>query len=265
MIEKVYIDGNVVVDHGMFYTKKLFAQCDDSYKENAHVISPSDGILKITDNYGSIFTEYYVKGNVACCGVEDGNAYAFFQKHEYAYNSYKNNIRLIERIIDEANVPEDLSNLFFQQQFVSVFGALEYFLFYTFMGQVCSNYDIYKKVLSSHLTCLEYSREIKNKLRGEHDLEQELLFIEQTKNVVYHNTNHVSSLFSTAFDIFIDLNILENEIKTRNNIVHRFGLTKKGRETRLIKDNVLSLIAKINTIVENITKEMKEFIERTDE
>lgn len=264
MIEKVYIDGTVVVEHGMFYTKRLFAQCDESYKENAIVISPPNGMLIITDNYGSIFTEYYVKEGVACYGVEDGNAYAFFRNHKHTHNYYKNNIRLIERLIDEVKVPDGLKNIFFQQQFVSVFGALEYFLFDTFMGQVCSNYDIYQKVLSSHLRCLEYSSEITNKLRGEHDLEQELLFIEQTKNVVYHNTKQVSSLYLTAFDIHVGLDILENEVNTRNDIVHRFGHTKKGRETHLSKDNVLSLIAKINTIVEKIAKEMNSYIEQSD-
>lgn len=67
----------------------------------------------------------------------------------------------------------------------------------------------------------------------------------------------VSLLFSTAFDMSVDLNILDNEIKTRNDIVHRFGHTKKGEEICFIKDNVLFLIAKVNNIVEKIAKEMK--------
>ena len=196
MIDKIYIDGTVVVEHGIFYTKNLLAGCNESYKENAIVISPPDEIFKITENYGSIFTEYYIKGDVACYGIDDGNAYAFSREHEYTHNSYKNNIRLIKRLIDEANIPEDLKNIFFQQQFISVFGALEYFLFNTFMGQVCNNYDIYQKVLSSQLDCLEHhNREIRNKLRGEHNLEQELLFIEQTKNIVYHNTKRHYKIF----------------------------------------------------------------------
>lgn len=164
--------------------------------------------------------------------------------------------------MDEIEIPEGLKNIFYQQQFVSVFGALEYFLFDTFMGQVCNNYDSYNKVLSKHFRCLEYGKEITDILRGEHYIKQEKVFIEQTKEIVYHNKTSVSKLFLTAFDISVDLGILEDHINTRNDIVHRFGHTKKGGEVHVTKEKVLSIIAKIDIIVNDVLKNINEFVAR---
>lgn len=259
MTEVVYIDGTVVVENGVFYSKNLVVLAGDEYKQGAKVITPLNSLLTITADYGSIFTNYYLRGGVACRGLDDGNALSFSIEHESTCNSYKDNIRLLANFMDEMEIPEAFKNIYYQQQYVSAFGALEYFLFYTFMGRVCSDYDIYTKVLSSRLSCLEYGREIRNILRGEHNIKQERVFIEQTKEVVYHNTKQVSDLFSTAFGISVDLGVLESNIITRNDIVHRFGHTKKGYEILVIKDDVLSLIDKINIIVEKIMRDLDAF------
>lgn len=260
MNRKVYIDGNVVVEHGIFYSKEITVFADETFKTDAdEVICPPNDVLRIAEDYGSIFTSYYIKGDCACYGYddEDGNALIYYVQHENTYNGYKNNIRLLERMIDEVEVPDGLKNIYYQQQYVSVFGALEYFLFETFMGQVCNNYDIYIKVLSSHLRCLEYNNEIAEILRGEHDLNQEKLFIEQAKAVIYHNSNQVSKLFLKAFDILVDLEVFRNQINERNDIVHRFGHTKKGGEVHITKDKVSSLIAKIDILVKHVANEIK--------
>lgn len=262
MEKKVYIDGNLVVEHGNFYSRDIAACAGEEYKVGAKIITPPNGELRITEDDGSIFTYYYVKGEVCCYGIDDGNVYAFYSDHKITHNSYKNNIRIVERLMDEVEIPEGLKNIFYQQQFTSVFGALEYFLFDTFMWQVCNNYDIYSKVLSAHLRCLEYNNEIKGILRGEHNIKQERVFIEQTKEIVYHNTKKVSDLFSTAFDIPVDLGVLEDHISTRNDIVHRFGHTKKGNEVHVTKEIVLSLIAKIDIIVNDISKNINGFADK---
>lgn len=265
MEDKVYINGNVLVEHGMFYTRDCAILAGEEYKIGAKVISPSNGVLRITEDYGSIFTRYYIKGGCTCLGINDGNSYTFSTEHKITHNIYKNNIRVIERLLDEVEVPENLRNIYYQQQYVSVFGAMEYYLFETFMGQVCNNYDIYVKVLSAHLKCLEYDDIIKKILRSEHNINQEKVFIEQTKNVIYHNNKQVASLYSVAFDISVDLSVLDNYIKTRNDIVHRFGHTKKGNEIRVAKDEVLLLIAKVDILVQKITKEIKEMNEKLPE
>lgn len=254
----VYIDGNVIAEKGIFYTRDIAAGAGEEYKKGAKVITPQDGFLKITEDYGSIFTDYYVKGEVAAGGIGDGDIYGFYHEHESTYQNYKDNILLIKCMMDEIYPSKDLENLFYQQQYVSVFGAMEYFLFDTFMGQVCNNYEIYKKVLSSHLRCLEYNSSVKDIFRGKHTLQQEKTLIEQTKHVIYHNVRQVSDLYQTAFSISVDLNILKDSIEVRNHIVHRFGYTQRGEIVDISKEKVLNLIIEVDTLVNRITREIKE-------
>ena len=262
MNRKVYIDGNLLVKKGIFYAQNIVMGVDEMFKTNVdEIICPPNGLLEITEDYGSIFTVYYIKGGCTFYGGEDGFIYMFETKHEVTCDKYKQNIKLIEKLINEVEVPEDLKNAYYQQQYVSVFGALEYFLFDTFMGQVCSTYDIYIKVLSNHVKYLEYSREIKKILRGKHNLEQEKMFIAQSKEVIYHNTKQVAALFSVAFDMSVNLEILNKQIEVRNDIVHRFGHTKKGDEIHMTKGNVVSLIVKTDILVNDISKRITEFIE----
>lgn len=55
MDEKVYIDGNVVVERGVFYSKDIAVLAGDEYRKDAKVITPPNGLFTITEDYGSIF------------------------------------------------------------------------------------------------------------------------------------------------------------------------------------------------------------------
>ena len=59
----------------------------------------------------------------------------------------------------------------------------------------------------------------------------------------------------------VNLEILNKQIEVRNDIVHRFGHTKKGDEIHMTKGNVVSLIVKTDILVNDISKRITEFIE----
>lgn len=63
----------------------------------------------------------------------------------------------------------------------------------------------------------------------------------------------VKDIFFYAFDINVDLGVLESEINMRNDITHRMGYTAKGKLVVITDSDVLALIGKIDKIVESLT------------
>lgn len=260
MDKDIYIDGNLLVEKGMLYVKEIVAFASRPCSEKVEIISPPSGQFTISEDSGSIFTTYYVSGEVSCYGCYDGGICFFHKSFTDTCNRYLNNIKQIEGMMNTVEPPNDLMNLFYQQQFVSVFGIFEYFLFDTFMGQVCNNFDIYQKVLSSHLKSIEYNSYIKNILRGKHTLIQERTFIEQAEHILYHRTDDVSELFLKAFGISIDLSFLNDYLPVRHNIVHRFGYTVNSELVLMPKEQVLYFIKGVNELVSEITVKMRKIV-----
>ena len=65
LIEKVYIDANVLVKGGFFLAKNIIMYASDEYKENASIVEATDkdnNIFEVTDFYGSPYVEYYISG-----------------------------------------------------------------------------------------------------------------------------------------------------------------------------------------------------------
>lgn len=256
MKDKIFINGNVLVKNGVFYAGNcvvMYASEDE--KKDAKVIEVPSGTLEVEGDYGSIFNDYYIRGRLTIQGESDVEF--IFEDQDRTYSIYKDCIQKVERLIDESEIPESLISLFYQQQFSSVFGALELFLFNTFMRQVCNNYSAYNDVISANLRCFERCNEDKRIAKGENCLEKEKWFIEKTQNVVYHNVKQVKDIFHRAFNINVELDLLEDEINMRNDITHRMGYTVKGKPIVITDSDVLALIGKIDIIVENLNLEIK--------
>ena len=265
MKNKIFIDGNVLVKNGAFFAGNCIVMyASENEKKNDKIIEVPSGILEVEGDYGSIFNDYYIRGGLT---FDNGADVEFiFDDQERTYSIYKDCINKIERLIDESSIPDSLRSLFYQQQFSSAFSALELFLFNTFMRQVCSNYNSYNKVIRAHLRCFERCKEDIEIAKSEECLKKEKWFIEKTQNIVYHNIKQVKDIFFNAFDINVDLGILEDEINMRNDITHRMGYTVKGKAIVITDSDVLALIGKIDKIVESLTLEIYKYsVERGSE
>ena len=126
------------------------------------------------------------------------------------------------------------------------------------MWEVCQCYESYQKVLP---ILVNYVRDKAKKLilNGEHNILQEITFVEQVKYVTYHNATLVGKIYKAAFDMDVDLNIIEDELKIRHDIVHRAGYTKEDRLIQITKDDVMALKDKIDYLVDNIILKIEEF------
>lgn len=259
MNKSVYIDGNLLVKSGIFHSLNFIMYSDEKYRDFCDDIIPCDenGLYKVTEDSGSMFTTYYVKGGITMCGNNESNILCFKKEHGQTYSKYNEIRSKILQLVEGAVIPKDCENYFYQQQYISLFANLEYFLYGTFIWKTCQCYESYDKVLKAHLSFLEY-KEAKHILRGEHCILQEKTFVEQAKLAVYHNTNQVSKLYENAFGITIDLDSFEKERDIRNDIVHRAGYAKSGFLVLISKEEILALNDRIDKLVEEIILKIKQ-------
>lgn len=192
---------------------------------------------------------------------ENGSTIIIFKdEHKNTYSKFKQIQEQILLLLETAIIPNECQNYFYQQQYISLYANLEYFLYNTFMWETCQCYESYKKILP---ILTKYSRDSQNKsiLKGEHSILQEMKFVEQVKHIVYHNASKVKEIYKTAFNIDVNLNILSKELDIRHDIVHRAGYTKDGNFIKMTKEEVITLKDQIESIVESIALEIAKFNE----
>ena len=127
MGKKVYIDGNFLLKSGVFYGLDFCMYADESFKDatDEHLNSNEDGIYEVTEDGGSMFDTYFVKGGITMYG-ENGSTIIFFKnEHEHTYAKYKKIKEQITQLLEEAIVPQNCKNYFYQQQYISLFSNLE--------------------------------------------------------------------------------------------------------------------------------------------
>ena len=159
---------------GVFYGLHFCCYADESFKNVANecIIPNENGIYEVAEDSGSMFNTYYVKGGITMFGGNGSSIVYFKNEHERTYTKYKDIQNKIIKLLEEAVIPGECRNYFYQQQYISLFSNLEYFLYGTFMWETCQCYESYQRVLNAHLSFLEY-KEAKAILRGEHCILQE--------------------------------------------------------------------------------------------
>ena len=87
MGKKIYIDGNFLLKSGVFFGLDFWMYVDDKFKETADEIidCSKDEIYEVTEDGGSMFNTYYVKGGITMYG-ENGSGIIFFKnEHDRTY------------------------------------------------------------------------------------------------------------------------------------------------------------------------------------
>lgn len=255
MGKSVFVDGTVLATQGNLYTRNIFAGCE-GVPFDCEYIKPEGEIWEVTEDTGSIFDTYYVRGDVVATGsIEAGDIYAFKNIYEFTVRDYREDCRRLKAIM-ELDIPHDKQNLFYQQQFASSFSLLENFLCCTFFRETCDREDAYHRVWNARLLDRHIKKECREVANGPDCLKKELLYIDAVNQVMYHNAGRVRELFREAFHIDVDLTSLETGLAKRHDIVHRFGHDKMGGKVMVTKEDVLSLLTEIDSIVEKTAEQI---------
>ena len=259
MGKNIYIDGAIFASTGDLYSYNIVSG-GTPHPDDAEIIAPPNGVLEITEDTGSIFNTYYVREWVTAGGIlglSKGAVCAFANIYEFTIRDYDAGLRLIQSMLDR--VPEDSrQNLYLQQQYASVFSLMEKFLSFTFVRQTCDNEDSYRRVLASGFLQRRFGQ-YQAVLNGPDCLEKELKYIELANTIVYHNQKAVRTLFNEAFGFDVDLKPLEEELKKRNDMMHRFGHTKTGAEVVVRLDEISNLLQTVDSIVRKTCKQILSF------
>lgn len=258
MGKHIYIDGDLAVTTGDLYTRNI-SSGGTWHPDDSVIITPQNGRMEITEDTGSIFDSYYVSGSVACggiLGVSKGAIVAFGDIYDFTVQDYEAGLFQIERML-ELNIPKAQQSFFYQQQYASVFSLLEWFLTCTFVRQTCDREDSYQRVLASGELQKWSTKKMKSVLNGSDCLQKELFYIEAANRVIYHNANRVGALFKAAFDIDVDLSVLDMQLEVRNHIAHRFGHTKDGVSVSISESSVRVLINSVDKIVKTTIEQIR--------
>lgn len=251
MGKHIFVKGGLFASTGNLYTRDIAAG-SSWYPADAEIITPEGGVWEIKENTGSIFDSYYVGGFVSAGGTEVGEIKAYADIYQFTVKQYEKGLCLIRKMLE--NVPAgECGYLYCQQQYASVFSLMEQFLSCTFVKQTCDREESYHKVLDSGLLQQKFGKKV---LNGPDCLEKELLYIDLANRVVYHSQNMVRVLFQEAFGIDVDLSLLENELKIRNDIIHRFGHTDSGVDIDVTVDDITALITKVDGLVRETAKQI---------
>lgn len=248
-MKKIYINGNVLVTRGgRFYAKDFCVFSNTSNFDE--MIECKTGVLKIQKNYGSIFDEYYIKGDLA---VTDGECIVFKDKLDYYYKIYQDKTSCVKKLMEITNLSSEEYNLLMQQQYISVIGSLEYLLYIVIMKSVSNDKSLYDIVVNFMLPNIKDTTLIKL-LRGSDCLDKEISVIRYVDNIVYHRIDIVSDLYEKLFKVNLNLENLSRHITMRHDLVHRIGYKTNGEKIVLRKEDVYELIKIIDSIAKDINR-----------
>lgn len=255
MNKRKYIDGNVVIMNGIFYAADIIAKADESYKVNVDEIIPTDNeVLYIYEDYGSIFDTYIIKGGFTTKTIGSNYVKAI---NYHTYDEFMHDIDSIIYLFNNSVIPISSEKLFYQQIYISIFGAIENYLYNVFFNHICKDHNIYAKVLCECSDIIEELVRGKKKkmiIKGNDCLDKEKLFINTIKFIVYHNQRRVNRLFYSAFGIDKCISSIEADTEIRNDLVHRMGRNMNGADIIISIEQIFKFIEKVELIAKNISK-----------
>lgn len=259
LVEKVFIDGNLLVKDGVFYCKGITAFADKN-TANADVIIEKDELqndtLEVNENEkcGSPYVEYFVSGG----------ATVYYSPGIVCFDKIRDN--LLERTVEQLTEVKELLNiclpkkslypLFYREQYAATMSIVENFLYCMVLREIVFD----KENLIKNIRTYDYKGDVLNfrKHIGKTDDELFLFITEKASTIVYHKFWQVVLLYKIIFqkDIQPYIDQIANEVKKRNNIVHRNGQKLNGEVEPISKLEVEKFINK----VENITQSIWELI-----
>ena len=250
LVEKVLINGNLLVREGTFFCKNMamYTTIEDADKIiDGELLK--DGTFETSENYGSPFIDYYVNGGVI---MHSGNITISPDKNSKTLLFIT--LKQIQEIRDLLNIQipnTQLLPIFYREQYLATISILEYFLYFMVIRELIFE----REKLLENIRTFDYDKdilEIKEHLSKSNDQ----LFLEIAKiatNIIYHQFVKVEVLYKIIFrkDISLFLQDIKHIMNKRHNIVHRNGRDLNGEIDSISKLEVESFICKVEGIIKD--------------
>jgi hypothetical protein len=159
-----------------------------------------------------------------------------------------NNIRKLLN----ADISEDLSNLFNMMLYVNIITALETFLSDAFIGTVIGNDQLMRTFVKSNTDFSERKLFLNDIFDRMDNLEKEIR--SYLIDLIWHNLAKVKNIYKHTLDIDFPENIksLYKAVAKRHDIVHRSGKTKNGEPIIVTKDELEELMDNVRSFADHI-------------
>lgn len=253
LIEKVYIDANVLVKGGFFLAKNIIMYASDEYKENAFIIEATDkvnNIFEVTDFYGSPYVEYYISGGLTL--IDGGGKMTPEMISDDLLERTQKGLNEIRELLSVELPNSSLYPLFYREQHTAVMAEFENFLYCLILRELIFN----EEVLLNNVRSFDYGKD-KLTLKDSIDkTDNDLFKLLKTRisEIVYHRFVDVVLLYKIVFRKNIDslISKIKGEVIKRHNVVHRNGRKLNGELEKLSKEDVLTFLDNTEASIINI-------------
>lgn len=243
LIEKVYIDANVLVKGGFFLAKNIIMYASDECKENAFIIEATDkvnNIFEVTDFYGSPYVDYYMSGGFTM--IDGGGKITPEMLSDDLLERTQKGLNEIRDMLSVELPKKELYHLFYREQHMAIMAEFENFLFCLILREMIYN----REKLLENIRNFDYGEDMLHfkKHINKTDVELYEIVKERTSKLVYHNFERVELLYKIIFgkDVKPFLDKIQKEENKRHNIVHRNGRHLNGELDKLLKEEVVSFL-----------------------
>ena len=253
LIEKVFIDANVLVKGGFFLAKNIIMYASEEHKENASIIEVTDldnNIFEVSDFYGSPYVDYYISGGFTM--IDGGGKITPEMLADDLFERTLKGLSDIRELLSVELSNSKLYPLLYREQHMAIMAEFENFLFCLILREMIFNRD----VLLANVRSFEYSNDF-HKLRtsiNKTDTELYEAISKCATKLVYHRFEQVCTLYEIVFrkNISFYISKIKDEESKRHNIVHRNGRYLNGELDKLSKEQVISFLDNTEESIENI-------------
>jgi len=257
MANVVLVKGNIVGMAGSHVARNFVCLVPDSCQHTALSVIEGDLIL---DEHSQIlpYCIYAATGGVSTLGLD------IFQITPHPSNVFllfKQEINKIQELL-QVPIPQHLQNDYNRLLYISVVGALEFFITELFASFVMGDKDYFDAFIEKSQVKVPLSK-----------LEESASDIPQTIHKAIHEYNahdlrKMNNLYKAVLNIsFPDYGDLSSKIKTRHDLVHRNGYEVKDRTIKYIEitpDMIVELISICNVFTEQLMSNLQTLIEKWD-
>ncbi|MGB3404348.1 MAG: HEPN domain-containing protein [Microcoleaceae cyanobacterium] len=173
------------------------------------------------------------------------------------YHTFSDEISSL-RVLNSLTLNNDKAQIILKRQiFISAVTCLETYLSDAFINTVLSDQNHIKSFFSTfkHFK----SKQIKMSELFSYFEKAEEIAKKEMLEVTYHNLPKVSNMYKSTLDItFPDFSKIQRYIATRHDLVHRNGITKKGKQIILDENVVDEFICMLKNFVNELDRELKD-------
>lgn len=200
-------------------------------------------------------------GELEVDGTDDVEVEEFYDENddinEFVYDLTPEGISDILNDIDTA--PLSTKEFLYRQLFAGTISSMEAFLFSTLISEVLSSDDNKRNFIEKYLPYRDKKVAFSSLFQQMESLDS--IIRETLCSLSYNNLAKIKPLYKDVLDIDLgDISCLMKAVQIRHDIVHRAGKNKDGIPCSITKEDVITLVEQVSSLMFNVNKSKKTMV-----